>query len=70
MSTPKRQYSLEELIDLLKGKQGDLTITEYAAKIGISAPMLSNVLCGHRRADGSKVLKFLGMKKVEMYERV
>jgi transcriptional regulator with XRE-family HTH domain len=66
----KKQYTHEELVALLNEKKGEKTVTEFAEELKISPPMLSNILCGHRRADGPRVLKFLGLKKVEMYERV
>ena len=68
--TQKKQYSHDELIGLLNEKKGERTVTEFAEELRISPPMLSNILCGHRRADGPRVLRYLGLKKVEMYERL
>lgn len=68
----KRTYTHDELLAILEEKKGERTITEFAEEVGVSAPMLSNILCGHRRMDGptSRVLKYLGMRKVVAFERV
>jgi transcriptional regulator with XRE-family HTH domain len=68
--TGKRQYSYDELLSILREKKGEKTLSEFADEIGISYPMLTNILCGHRRVDGEAVLKYLGMRKVDTYERI
>jgi hypothetical protein len=68
--TTKRQYSYDDLLALLKEKQGEKSLSEFAQELKISYPMLTNILCGHRRVDGPRILKYLGFKKVDTYERV
>jgi transcriptional regulator with XRE-family HTH domain len=56
-----------QLLALLVERKADLSVNDLATAIGISPSMLSNILCGYRRADGPKVLKFLGVERVTMY---
>ncbi len=62
----KTEYTPAELVELLKQKQGTLTLAAYANEIGISMQMLSQILLGDgtmangRRSVGNeKVLEYL-----------
>jgi transcriptional regulator with XRE-family HTH domain len=68
--TQRKQYSYDELVALLREKKGEKSLSEFAEELKISYPMLTNILCGHRRADGPRVLKYLGLRKVDVYERI
>jgi len=67
--TDKRQYSHADLVSMLESRRAGRSISEFAEEVRISPPMLSNILCGHRRADGTQVLRYLGMRRVVAYER-
>lgn len=67
-STQPRRYSANDVrirlrIDL--GKSG-LTQAEYAERLGISQPMLCQILSG-KREPNAKTLKLIGMVVVERY---
>jgi transcriptional regulator with XRE-family HTH domain len=55
-------YTSAELVDLLKQRQGGLTVPQYAAEIGISVSMLGNILGGFRSPGNEAVLKYLAPK--------
>jgi transcriptional regulator with XRE-family HTH domain len=52
-------YSADELLQALKDRQGGYSLAQYAAEIGISGPMLSQILGGTRSIGNEKVLEFL-----------
>lgn len=56
-----------QVVELLVSRKGDRPIGELALDIGISRSMLTNILGGFRRADGERVLKYLGLEKVTMF---
>jgi transcriptional regulator with XRE-family HTH domain len=63
-----RRYSAGEVrvrLQLDLDKSG-LTQAEYAVKLGISQPMLSQILLGNREPN-EKALKLIHMKVVERY---
>lgn len=62
-------YSSEELVDLLKQRQGGLTIPQYAAEIGLSVSMLGNILGGFRSPGNEAVLKYLAPKSHHFVEK-
>ena len=68
-STPSSTKYLnhDDLLTLLKERKGDKQLDQFAAEVNVSPSLLSNILCGYRKAHGAKVLKFLGVKKVTMY---
>jgi hypothetical protein len=68
--TAKRQYTYDELLQLLIERRGEKSLSEFAQELKISYPMLTNILCGHRRVDGPRILRYLGFKKVDVYERI
>lgn len=58
----------EQLVALMKQKQGDLTGTAFAEKLGISGSFLTEIYKG-RRDPGEKVLSQLGLSKRVLYEK-
>ena len=61
-------YAVEDVIKLLKTRQGTRTQEDFAGEIGISFQLLSNVLMA-KRMPGQKILKFLKLKKQVVYLR-
>lgn len=60
--------SSEQVLQLLKKRQGNRPNTELAAELGISKQYLGDVLRG-RRDPGPPILKALGIKKVFVLEK-
>lgn len=52
----------EDVIQELRRRQGDRTLTALAAEIGVSAPYLVDVYKG-RRAPGKKIMEYLGITR-------
>jgi transcriptional regulator with XRE-family HTH domain len=52
-------YTEDELIQMLKLRQGGLTLTDFAKDIGISQQFLSDLYRGHRTIDSKRVLAYL-----------
>jgi transcriptional regulator with XRE-family HTH domain len=61
--------SSEQVIGLLKKRQGRRPNTELAVELGISKQYLGDVLRG-RRDPGPPILKALGIKRVFVLEKV
>jgi transcriptional regulator with XRE-family HTH domain len=61
-------YSADDVIKLLKVRQGTRTQEDFAAEIGISYQLLSNVILGSR-SPGNKILKFLKLRKEVGYRK-
>lgn len=57
---------LEDVIAMLKSRQGGMPQVEFAKKIGISEQLLSGVYKGSR-LPGTDILSFLGLEKVVVY---
>jgi transcriptional regulator with XRE-family HTH domain len=55
-------YIADELRQALKDRQGGLTLQQYAAEIGLSFQMLSQILNGSRSPGNQKVLDYLAPK--------
>lgn len=55
-------YTAQELVDLLKARQGGLTLKQYADEIGISFQLLAQILQGQRSVGNEKVLAYLAPK--------
>jgi hypothetical protein len=53
----------EQVIAVLKARQGDKSVREFARELNVSAAYLSDVYLG-RRAPGPKILSPLGYKRV------
>ena len=58
----------EQMIALMRQKQGDLTGTEFAKKLGISGSFLTEIYKG-RRDPGEAILSQLGLSKRVLYEK-
>ena len=52
-------------ISMLKEKQGDRSIRQFAKKIGCSHAYLAYVMKGER-PPGPKILKYLGLQKIKL----
>lgn len=57
----------EQVIALMKSRQGERTAKEFAEELGISTPYLSDVYSG-RRDPGESILSRLNLRMVKMYE--
>lgn len=55
-------YTADELVQALKDRQAGLTLKQYAAEIGISFQLLSQILNGTRSVGNDKVLAYLAPK--------
>lgn len=62
----KSEYTPQELVELLKQKQGTMTLAAYATEIGVSMQLLSQILLGdgtfgngRRSVNNDKVLNYL-----------
>ena len=60
--------SREDLIRLLKTRQGGMNQLELAEHIGVSKSLIGMIL-GGTRDPGKDVLDFLGMEAVTLYRR-
>lgn len=52
----------EDVVKVMKFKQGDLSLRQFALQVGCSAAYLSDIYSGNR-APATKVLDYLGMEK-------
>lgn len=68
-SLPPKLLTLADLLSLLRSLHSGHTLEKTAGEIGVSLQFLSLVLSGKRK-PGRKIEKFLGVRKVTMYERV
>lgn len=59
---PPEAYTADELRQALRDRQGGFGLAQYAAEIGISVPLLSQILGGTRSVGNEKVLAFLAPK--------
>ena len=58
-----------ELRQALKDRQGGYTLQQYAAEIGISLPMLGQILTGARSVGNQKVLEYLAPRGMQYVHR-
>ena len=56
------RMNLEQVIALLRKRQGKQSLREFAAELGVSAGYLSDIFCGNR-APGATILDLLGIEK-------
>jgi transcriptional regulator with XRE-family HTH domain len=49
-------------VDLLKRRQGDKSLRQFAVQVGVSAAYLSDLYRGNR-FPGPRILHFLGLKR-------
>lgn len=68
MKTPDA-YNAEEMVDLLKARQAGMTQRQFAAEIGISMQLLSEIYSGNRSVGNAKVLEYLAGKGKEFIHR-
>jgi hypothetical protein len=59
MTDRRLGYTEDELLDILKNRQGGLTNDEYAKEIGISPQFLGNLYRHERGMDSRRVLAYL-----------
>jgi predicted transcriptional regulator len=62
---PKR-YSCDQILQLLKDRQGDRTQSDLADDLGVSQQYLCDVFAG-KRDPGTKILEALGMYREWSY---
>lgn len=58
----KTTYTPEELVELLRQRQGNLTLKQFAAEIGLSFQFVSDVLRGTRSVGNDLILEYLAPK--------
>jgi transcriptional regulator with XRE-family HTH domain len=63
-----KQLTQEQVIELMRKKQGDRMAKDYAAELGISRPYLSDIYAG-KREPGPTVLAKLGLEKIVIYRQ-
>jgi transcriptional regulator with XRE-family HTH domain len=63
----RRTYTREDVLDMLKKKQGDRSLRRFAEELEISAAYLSDIYRGNRR-PGKSVLLHLGLAEQEPAE--
>jgi transcriptional regulator with XRE-family HTH domain len=54
--------TVDQVLELLREKQGELTQKDFAEKLGVSAAYLIDVYRG-RRPPGPSILRFLKLEK-------
>jgi hypothetical protein len=59
--------TIEQVLELLKKKQGDTTQLDFAKKLGVTRGYLIDVYM-KRRPPGPSILEFLKLKKVVTVE--
>lgn len=52
-------YTSEEIIDLLKQRQGGITQDQFAKEIGCSPQLLNNIYNGRRSPCNDQILRYL-----------
>lgn len=60
MKTMAKTFTRDQVIELLKVRQGDRSATDLADEIGVSKAYISDLFMG-RRNPGPKILKYLGL---------
>ena len=61
-------YTREEVVKMLRQRQGSRESVELAQEIGISPQLMSGIFVGNRQPN-EKVLKFLKLRKQVVYSR-
>jgi hypothetical protein len=69
LSMRAKQLTVDQIIALLKKKQGDGTQRDLAKELGVSQQYLNDVYL-HRREPGESILKGLGVVRRVVYEQV
>ncbi len=57
----------EDVIEVLRKRQGEMSLREYARIVGCSHSYLYDLYNGGR-SPGNKIMKFLGLKKRRVVE--
>lgn len=65
----KQQLTRDNLIALMKSRQGARTQREFSVELGISEQFLSDIYAGHRD-PGPDVLGKLGLSRTVVYQKV
>lgn len=60
---PKKKLTHDEVVAMLKKRQGDLSLRRFAKELRITAPHLSDIYRGNRHV-GPKILEQFGLEKV------
>lgn len=63
----KKQYTAEQVIELMRKRQGDRTQREFARELGITQQYLCDLYL-RRRNPGEAVLRNLGLSSRVVYE--
>ena len=66
---PETPYTSEELVQMLRDRQGGATQIQFAAEIGISNTLLSDIYLGRRSIGNDKILAYLAPKGKEFRHR-
>ncbi len=66
-ASPPKYLTHAMLVDLLLTAKGSRTLAQFSTEVGISQSMMSNIICGYRRADGEAILNYHGVEKVTLY---
>lgn len=64
-----KQYTVEQVLEMLRKRQAGRTQREFAAELGITAQYLCDLYL-RRRDPGEKVLENLGIIRRTIYEQV
>lgn len=62
--------TMDDVIAILKKKQGDKPLREFAAEIGLHYSRLSAIYNGRQELRNTEVLARIGLKYEEHYRRV
>ena len=63
----RRQYTADEVVNILRKRQGERTQREFAAELGITQQYLCDLYARHRD-PGDTVIDKLGMTRRTVYE--
>ena len=58
----------DDVLDLLVARRASRTLEEFAEEVGVSYQFLGHIL-RKARPPGKEVLKYLGLKRVILYQR-
>ncbi len=57
----------EDVLKMLKTRQGELSLRDFGRVVGVTAPYLSDLYNGNRE-PGPKIMRFLGLRKERTVE--
>lgn len=64
-----KQFTIDQVLDLMKRRQGERTQREFAEELGVSQQYLCDVYL-RKREPGESILKGLGMTRRTVFESV